>query len=152
VKGRHIGYHRLGRPDQVFDLVHCDIARPELNRLWDAIRANRRLLPPSADRVILRVDRAGGLHVIVQVLGTRVWTGPGSWGGHSGRRGWPWWFWWQPEGGRRAGGRRGPPEAYPAMVFEQIHPEMGDRVRAAAVGALGALSGDARLGPLRRDR
>jgi len=140
VKGRHIGYHRLGRPDQVFDLVHCHIARPELNRLWDALRANRRLLPPSAERVILRVDRAGGLHVIVQVLGTRVWDRARELGRALGASGVAAVVWWQPEAGA-ARAVAGAAEAYPAMVFEQIHPEMGDRVRAAAVGALGALSG-----------
>ncbi len=32
-------------------------------------------------------------------------------------------------------------EAYPATVFEQIHPEMGDRVRAFAVRQLGDVTG-----------
>jgi 23S rRNA (uracil1939-C5)-methyltransferase len=32
-------------------------------------------------------------------------------------------------------------EAYPATVFEQVHPAMGDRVRAYAIGALGPVSG-----------
>ena len=32
-------------------------------------------------------------------------------------------------------------EAYPAMVFEQVHPEMGDRVRSHAIEALGSVGG-----------
>ncbi|NOT08275.1 MAG: hypothetical protein HOP28_08715 [Gemmatimonadales bacterium] len=49
-------------------------------------------------------------------------------------------LWWQPAGGapRTVFGSR---EAYPAMVFEQVHPEMGDAVRAFAVEALGSVAG-----------
>ena len=136
VKGRHIGYHRVGRPDRVFDLVHCHIARPEISRLWTALRANRRLLPPHAERVTLRVDRAGGLHAIVLVLGTRVWDRARELGRALSAAGTPAVLWWQPEGGA-ARAVAGAAEAYPAMVFEQVHPETGDRVRAAAVAALG---------------
>ena len=32
-------------------------------------------------------------------------------------------------------------EAFPATVFEQVHPEMGDRVREFAVEQLGDVSG-----------
>jgi 23S rRNA (uracil1939-C5)-methyltransferase len=32
-------------------------------------------------------------------------------------------------------------EAYPAMVFEQVHPRMGDRIREYAVASLGAIAG-----------
>lgn len=139
VKGRNIGYHRIGRPDLVFDLVHCHIARPELSRLWDRLRALRRLLPHHAERVTLRVDRAGGLHAIVQVVGARVWDAARELGRALSAAGAPAVLWWQPEGGaaRVVAGS----EAYPAVVFEQVHPEMGDRVRAAAVAALGDVAG-----------
>ncbi|MGH7528549.1 MAG: class I SAM-dependent RNA methyltransferase, partial [Gemmatimonadales bacterium] len=33
------------------------------------------------------------------------------------------------------------PEPFPATVFEQVHPEMGDRVRAFAIQALGPVAG-----------
>ncbi len=49
-------------------------------------------------------------------------------------------LWWWPE----AGAPRavwGAPEPYPATVFEQVHPVMGDRVRAHAVAELGDLAG-----------
>lgn len=140
VQGRQIGYHRLERPNQVFDLVHCHIARPELSRLWTVLRANRRLLPSNADRLVLRVDRAGGLHAIVQVLGAHVWAEPGRLGRALSAAGTPAVVWWQPEGGA-ARAVAGAAEAYPAMVFEQVHPEMGDRVRAAAVDSLGDVAG-----------
>jgi 23S rRNA (uracil1939-C5)-methyltransferase len=37
--------------------------------------------------------------------------------------------------------RAGEPAPYPATVFEQVHPAMGDRVRAYAVEALGRVDG-----------
>ena len=50
-----------------------------------------------------------------------------------------------PCGGRRARGvpraMAGAGEAFPATVFEQVHPAMGDRVRAHAVAALGDVAG-----------
>jgi 23S rRNA (uracil1939-C5)-methyltransferase len=135
-KGRRIGYHRVGRPDQVFDLVRCHIARPEISRLWDGLRANRRLLPPNLDRLVLRVDREGGRHAFVHVTGTLVWTGAAALGRELEKAGTPAVLWWHPEGGA-ARALYGAAQAYPAMVFEQVHPEMGDQVRAHAVAALG---------------
>jgi len=139
-KGRRIGYHRLGRPDQVFDLVHCHLARPELSRLWTVLRAHRMLLPPNLDKVVLRVDREGGRHVIVHAIGTTVWTGAQELGRALDRSGAAAMIWWVPEGGA-ARAVHGAGTAYPAMVFEQVHPETGDRVRAHAVTALGDVSG-----------
>lgn len=140
VKGRRIGYHQVGRPDRVFDLVRCHIARPEISRLWTALSAHRRLLPANLERVILRVDRTGGRHAIIQAVGTTVWTGAPALGRVLDQAGAPAVLWWQPEGGvARVLYGAGP--AYPALVFEQVHPEMGDRVRAHAIAALGAVSG-----------
>jgi len=49
-------------------------------------------------------------------------------------------IWWQAaEGVPRA--MAGAGEAYPATVFEQVHPAMGDRVRAHAIEALGPVAG-----------
>jgi 23S rRNA (uracil1939-C5)-methyltransferase len=49
-------------------------------------------------------------------------------------------LWYQPPDGAArvvAGGS----EAFPATVFEQVHPEMGDRVRRFAIDRLGAVNG-----------
>jgi 23S rRNA (uracil1939-C5)-methyltransferase len=140
VKRRHIGFHRVGRPDEVFDLVECHIARPELNRLWAGLSAHRRILPPNTEQLVLRIDREGQRHVIVRVSGTEAWTRAAELGHALRRSGQPATLWWQPEGGapRTVFGAA---EAYPAMVFEQVHPEMGDQVRAHAVAALGPLEG-----------
>ena len=131
-----IGFHRVGRPEQVFDLVRCEIARAELNALWDAVRAHRALLPANLSRVVLRSARDGSLHLVADVSGARVWTRARELGEALLREGVPAVVWWVPEGGapRALFGAR---EAYPATVFEQVNPEMGDRVRAAAVLALG---------------
>lgn len=139
-KGKRIGYHRVGRPDQVFDLVFCHIARPEISRLWAALRAHRNLLPPNLERIVLRVDREGSRHAIIHVAGTTVWTEASGLGRALDQADAHAVLWWRPEGGAaRALYGAGP--AYPAMVFEQVHPEMGDRVREHAIAALGDVSG-----------
>lgn len=140
-RGGVIGYHKVGRPDLVFELRRCPIARPELNQLWSALRARRDLLPRNTVKVVLRVDRQGGRHVLVRVKGAQVWIGARETGEHLERAGAPAVLWWQPEGGapRTVFGAR---EAFPAMVFEQVHPGMGDRVREYAVASLGPVSGE----------
>lgn len=140
VKGRVIGFHRLNAPGSVFDLERCHIARPEIQRLWSAVREHRRLLPADAESLVLRVDRAGARHLIVRARGDRAWTAAAELGSRLERAGEPAVLWWEPEHGAprvvHGGG-----EAFPATVFEQVHPEMGDRVRAHAVAELGAVTG-----------
>jgi 23S rRNA (uracil1939-C5)-methyltransferase len=140
VKGRAIGYHRVGQPNEIFDLVRCSIARPELNTMWAALRRHRLLLPAAAERVVLRVDRAGGRHILVRVDGTEAWIRARELGDALAREGIDVVLWWRPEGGapRTVYGAK---EAFPATVFEQVHPVMGDRVRAHAVAELGDLAG-----------
>src|SRR5262249_24963719 len=48
--------------------------------------------------------------------------------------------WWRPPGGA-ARALAGATSAFPATVFEQVNPAMGDRVRAFAVDALGPVAG-----------
>jgi 23S rRNA (uracil1939-C5)-methyltransferase len=48
--------------------------------------------------------------------------------------------WVQPEGGD-ASAVEGRDQPFPATVFEQVHPAMGDRVRAHAVASLGDVAG-----------
>jgi 23S rRNA (uracil1939-C5)-methyltransferase len=56
------------------------------------------------------------------------------------RRGVPAVLWWEPEGGAPRA-MAGAGEAYPAAVFEQVHPAMGDRVRRWALDQLGEVQG-----------
>jgi 23S rRNA (uracil1939-C5)-methyltransferase len=137
---RRIGLHRYDRPDQVFDLAWCHITVPELMTMWQAVRKLRTLLPPDLEQVVLRLDRSGGRHLLLRVGKSEVWSGAPRLHRAMERDGVAATIWWQPEGGA-ARAVAGAGEAYPATVFEQVHPEMGDRVREFAVQQLGEVSG-----------
>jgi 23S rRNA (uracil1939-C5)-methyltransferase len=138
--GRRIGYHRQGRPEAVLDLERCLIADPALMELWSAVRDHRALLPEQAEQLVLRRDRDGGLHLMVRVRGQVVWRSASLLHVALVRRRVPATLWWQPEGGAPRA-VAGSAEPYPAAVFEQVHPAMGDRVRSWALARLGPLRG-----------
>ncbi|MEP7177188.1 MAG: hypothetical protein ABI860_11625 [Gemmatimonadales bacterium] len=137
--GKHIGLHRYDRADEIFDLDWCHITAPELMELWQALRPLRALLPPRLATIVLRLDRAGGRHVLFRTTGDEAWSGGRRLHADLVGRGQPATIWWQAAGASRAVAGAG--DAYPATVFEQAHPAMGDTVRAHAVAALGALAG-----------
>jgi 23S rRNA (uracil1939-C5)-methyltransferase len=137
---RRIGLHRYDRPGQVFDLVWCHITVPELMTMWQTVRKLRTLLPPALEQVVLRLDRSGGRHLLLRVGKSEVWAGAKRLFREMEHDGVLATVWWQPEGGA-ARAVAGAGEAYPATVFEQVHPEMGDRVREFAVQQLGDVSG-----------
>jgi 23S rRNA (uracil1939-C5)-methyltransferase len=135
--GRRIGLHPLDRPDQVFELVRCHITRPELMSLWEELRALRELLPRGLRQIVLRLDRRGGRHVVL-VNGTDV--GIAALQARLRARGVAATLWLQAAGGEAQAVSDG--EApFPATVFEQVNPTMGDRVRGHAVAALGEVAG-----------
>ena len=138
--GRRIGLHPYDRPERVFDLRWCHITHADLNRLWQAASRLRRLLPRDATQVVLRLDRSGGRHVVVRsAAGGEPWGGGPALHRELARAGEAAVVWWHPtEGAPRAVAGAG--EAFPATVFEQVNPAMGDRARAAAVAALGAVN------------
>jgi 23S rRNA (uracil1939-C5)-methyltransferase len=138
--GRKIGLHRYGRPDQLFDLKWCHITVPELMELWQDLRALRPLLPPDLAQVVLRMDRTGGRHVVLRIGPGEVWSGFEELRRELTRRNISATIWYQPEGGvpRAIAGAL---EAFPASVFEQVNPELGDRVRSFAVQQLGDVAG-----------
>ena len=138
--GRRIGLHRYDRAGQIFDLEWCHITVPVLMDLWQAVRALRRLLPPQLEQVVLRLDRGGGRHLVIRVGEGEVWSGAERLGREIQKRGAPATIWYQPHGGV-ARAVVGAGEAFPATVFEQVHPEMGDRVRDFAVTQLGDVTG-----------
>jgi 23S rRNA (uracil1939-C5)-methyltransferase len=138
--GRRIGLHRYQRADQVFDLVWCHITVPQLMELWQVVRKLRSMLPHNLEQVVLRLDRSGGRHLVLRVGPGEVWSGGNRFRRELERRGTSATLWWQPPGGAArtvAGGN----EAYPATVFEQVHPQMGDQVREFAVEQLGDVAG-----------
>jgi 23S rRNA (uracil1939-C5)-methyltransferase len=138
--GRRIGLHPFERAEQVFQLEWCHITVPALMELWRAVRAVRELLPPRLRQVVLRLDRAGGRHLLLRTGPGEVWQGGAALAGALASRHAVATVWWQPEeGAARAVGGGG--EAFPATVFEQVNPAMGDRVRGFAVAALGPVVG-----------
>lgn len=136
--GRRLaGFHPLDQPERVFDLEHCEIAAPELNRLWDGLRHLLHLLPPDAGHLALRLDRESELHVVVKARGDQAWGRGRRLAAELGARKVHATIWWQPEGGapRVVAGDH---EAFPATVFEQVHPGLAGRVRQWALQQLGA--------------
>jgi 23S rRNA (uracil1939-C5)-methyltransferase len=138
--GRQIGLHQYARADRIFDLEWCHITVPALMDVWQAVRALRRLLPSHLEQVVLRLDRAGGRHLVIRVGEGEVWSGADRLWREMDRRGAPATLWYQPHGGV-ARAVAGGTEAFPATVFEQVHPEMGDRVRDFAIAQLGDVTG-----------
>jgi 23S rRNA (uracil1939-C5)-methyltransferase len=138
--GRPIGLHRYDRADQLFDLSWCHITVPPLMELWQTVRQLRSLIPTTTERIVLRLDRHGGRHLVIRLGEGEVWSGAERLGRALRRENTPVTVWYQPPGGapRAVAGAR---EAFPATVFEQVNPEMGDRVRSYAIEQLGPLSG-----------
>jgi 23S rRNA (uracil1939-C5)-methyltransferase len=139
--GRRIGLHRYGRPDQVFDLKWCHITVPELMELWQVIRGLRPLLPAHLTQLVLRLDRSGGRHVVLRVGPGEAWSGFEPLRRELRRKQMSVTVWYQPEGGipRVVSSLAG--DAFPATVFEQVNPVMGDQVRSFAVQQLGEVAG-----------
>ncbi len=135
-----IGFHPVNRPTGVFDLDRCPIARAELNQLWSALRDQRDRLPVGAVRLVLRVDRAGGRHALVKTSGGPAWTQARELGHRLEQDGPPVHLWWHPEGGAPRV-MHGSADPFPATVFEQVNPAMGDRIRQYAAGELGPVAG-----------
>jgi 23S rRNA (uracil1939-C5)-methyltransferase len=140
VRGDRLGYRRLHEPDSIFDVRTCLIAEPAVQQLIDGMRTARRHLPPNATRVVLQRDRDQALHVVVRTDEGGAWTGGPAMHRTLAGRGLAVTIWWQPEGGA-ARAVAGSSDPWPVTVFEQVHPAMGRMVRAAALDALGEVSG-----------
>jgi 23S rRNA (uracil1939-C5)-methyltransferase len=135
-KHGHIGFRKLNQPAGVFDLNDCLLANERIMELWRLVSANRRLLPEMLESVVLKEDRAQGLH-LVSIGGDRAWNAePMAEAIESNEVS----YWWKPEQGAArvvCGARTG----YPAVAFEQVNLELADTIRQAAVDGLGALEG-----------
>jgi 23S rRNA (uracil1939-C5)-methyltransferase len=138
--GHRIGLHRYTGADTIFDLEWCHITVPELMKVWQVLRRLRSLLPRTLQQLVLRLDRQGGRHVILRVGEGEAWSGGTRLQRELQQRGASVTLWYQPVGGA-ARAVAGSDEAFPATVFEQVHPEMGDRVREFAVRQLGDVGG-----------
>jgi 23S rRNA (uracil1939-C5)-methyltransferase len=133
---RYAGFHPLDRPDRTFALERCELAAPALMTLWAALRSHLGLLPPDVEQVVLRLARDNGLHVIVKARGDQAWGRARELDRRVRDAGVAATIWWQPAGGaaRVVGGAADP---FPATVFEQVNPELGDRIRDFAIAWLG---------------
>lgn len=133
---RYAGFHSLDRPDRTFALERCELAAPGLMTLWAALRSHLGLLPPDVEQVVLRMARDDGLHVIVKARGDQAWGRAKELAVRVQHAGVAATIWWQPAGGaaRVVGGATDP---FPATVFEQVNPQLGDRIRDFAIAWLG---------------
>jgi 23S rRNA (uracil1939-C5)-methyltransferase len=138
--GERIGLHPVDRPAEVFDLEVCPITSPALTSLWREVRRRRSLLPRRFLHVVLRLDREGGRHLLVETRGAAPWPGARELGAELTKAGVRATLWLRPEEGA-ARVVWGHDEAFPATVFEQVHPAMGDRARAYALALLGEVRG-----------
>jgi len=138
--GERIGLHPLDRPAEVFDLKVCPITNGSLIALWREVSRRRHLLPSRLRHIMLRLDREGARHLIVETRGAGSWHDAPALAEELDAAGQPAVLWLRPEAGE-AGLVSGENGSYPATVFEQVHPVMGDRARAYAVAALGELAG-----------
>jgi 23S rRNA (uracil1939-C5)-methyltransferase len=135
-RGR-IGYHRVDDPVDVFDLADCRLAKTGLMDLWQAVARARGRLPSAVAALALREDREGGRHVVVESPASPVWdAGPLAREVGDPEVS----YWWCPSQGA-ARVVAGPRTGFPVLAFAQVHPSLGDRIRADAVAALGDVAG-----------
>ena len=120
-----IGFHQFDRPASVFALERCLIAEENLMDLWQQVRSHRALLPQGLERIVLRSDREGGQHVILEDAREEVWDAAPFVAAlgvdHIS-------VWWRPSGGaaRIVAGRK---TGFPALAFEQGHPALAEALR-----------------------
>jgi 23S rRNA (uracil1939-C5)-methyltransferase len=108
--------------------------------LWTEVRERRSLLPADLRRLVLRLDRAGRRHLLLVTEGADARARAESLHRELARRGSEVTVWLQVEAAD-AEAVAGAAEPFPATVFEQVHPAMGDKVRAFALAALGDVDG-----------
>jgi 23S rRNA (uracil1939-C5)-methyltransferase len=129
-----VGFHDGAEPDRVFPLERCEIARPELQALWQAVRGSLDCLPRGEDvRCKLRVTEGGALHVMVDG-GERAWTDGEPIAAAARAAGFDPTIWWQPHGGaaRRIAGRAAEGAG---LAFEQVNAELAALLHGAVVEA-----------------
>ncbi len=131
-----VGFHRLGEPGRIFQLVSCAIASAEANTLWAGVGGVQ--LPPDTERITLRAGEGGAASLILH--------GPAQPAGAdleplraglaaTGMRPTLWW--------QRDRGQVVPLDTTPdaAPGFSQVQPALGDAIREYAVAELGPASG-----------
>ncbi|MDH5196785.1 MAG: hypothetical protein OEY20_06005, partial [Gemmatimonadota bacterium] len=134
---QRIGFHRYDDPGTVFEVADCPVAVPALMDLLRGVRSARDRLPLGVTQVMLRLDRGGGRHIVVQG-GDAPWDARPLAAAFAPPA--PATIWWQPsDGAVRA--VAGSDSAFPVLAFQQVSPALADRIREDAVGWLGAGAG-----------
>ncbi|MGD2135663.1 MAG: hypothetical protein PVF27_05860, partial [Gemmatimonadales bacterium] len=124
-------------PNRVFQLEDCLIARESLMRVWRRLQAACHLLPDGAAEIQLREARDGRVHVVIRggPAGSAI-----AQDALAGSLGEGVTLWWAPRD-RAARPLAGTAEATRVSAFEQVNPELGERIRRDAVAALGVPAG-----------
>ncbi len=135
-KEERIGFRRYDRPASAFDLGDCLLAREGVMDLWKLVSSNRSLLPATLQSLVLRVDRADGMHVMA-VGGEECWDAAAM-AAAVGADNLS--YWWKPDGGA-ARVVAGPETGYPVVAFEQMNVDLAETIRETAVESLGRLDG-----------
>ncbi|MGE0556261.1 MAG: class I SAM-dependent RNA methyltransferase [Gemmatimonadales bacterium] len=139
-RGRRFGFHPLDEPRDCFALRRCEVADPTLSRAWEALRPVTGMLPSKAERLVLRLDQEGRVHLVVEDATAAAWSRAAEIERVVREAGVELVVWWRPAGGapRVLAGRA---DAYAPTAFRQVNPAMGELVRRAALDALGDPSG-----------
>jgi 23S rRNA (uracil1939-C5)-methyltransferase len=130
-----IGLRQESHPDGVFPLADCLITDQRLMDLWKVVAVRRELLPADLATLVLRVDREGGLHLVVVGSGQAWKAEPLAAILGDGVS-----LWWQ-LGGARGHMTKSDPGSFPATAFEQVNPSLAPTIRADAIDALGGVGG-----------
>jgi 23S rRNA (uracil1939-C5)-methyltransferase len=130
-----IGYHRVGAPDDIFEVRRCLLLDEHVNRLHQHLRERRTLLPPDTVRVVLRRDAEGGDHLIVERRGAGRWRFDPALASSGATV-------WELSGSRNAPRQvAGRSREWSATAFEQVNRDVAAGLRLAAVDVLGDVSG-----------
>lgn len=127
-----VGFHRLGQPGQIFQLISCPIASPEANALWAAIRGVP--LPAGTERVTVRAGNGEAPALVLHGLEQPPAAELEPLRGALRSAGTSPTLWWQPGRGQLAPLDR---TTTAAPAFSQVQPALGDTIREYAVAELG---------------
>lgn len=138
--GRRIGLRPLDQPSRAFDLEHCYITSAALMDMWDVVSRHRDKLPREWDRLVLRLDREGNRHLILEAGADAPWPEAPRLAAALESSGVPASLWIR--GGGAARHVAGPASTAAAAAFEQVHPAVAQIARAFALDRLAAGEGD----------
>jgi len=132
-----LGFHQVGRPDELFDVSHCEIARPVVNDLLATTRKARETIPRGTTRITLREGRQGQPGIVLwgEAPPSRAESDIFRAALEDATPDAPPDLWWHgPNGDSRpiSAGEDG----VGVVGFEQVQPDFGDRIRTVALDLL----------------